>query len=243
MKTNSLKVGAVALSLTVSVAVLPAVAATGNGGNGTNPPANGNGIGNLYKSFESTLSSKISGVLNTVTGVLNQAGFGNIISDLGLDKIMSQLPDLKEIEKEILEAFKDSGDTTGAREATNEAVRAVTVSVGESTLSEEGQQKTAEDIERDNTAATEMDTAGEEAQSETVTQNVLKKMAIQNQKAAVLLNSASASLKGLNVKTDLANRNLTNISEGIDRQNLARETDADAAALSSLRTAAMGGLF
>ncbi len=152
------------------------------------------------------------------------------------------LPDLKDLIDQVVKLATDNQQYDEADEASHHAVREVTKAKAEGTLSEEGQQAVSDRLEATTANAEATQQLGEDAQTEFVTQNVLKKIARQNTHLATLSGSLNAEVADLSTKQDLANQNLTNISEGIDSQNLSGQAESEGAALSVLHLTSMMGM-
>lgn len=97
------------------------------------------------------------------------------------------LPDLKELMAQVVKFATDSQQYDEADEASHHAVREVTKAKAEGTLSEEGQQAVSERLDAATETAEATQQLGEDAQTESVTQNVLKKIAQQNTHLATLI--------------------------------------------------------
>lgn len=152
------------------------------------------------------------------------------------------LPDIGKLIEQIFEYANDSKQYDEADEAANHAVREVTRAKAEGTLSEEGQQAVSDRLEAASETTEATGQLGEEAQTEFVTQNVLKKIAQQNSYMATLSGSLNAEIVDLSTKQDLANQNLTNISQGIDSENLSRQGESEGSAISVLQLTSMMGM-
>lgn len=157
------------------------------------------------------------------------AGISIDFGDLGL-------PDISDISQEIEDIYREQGDHVLADEASHEVVREVTEEKAEGTLSQSGQETVQNKLETIDQTVKALENQASQAQSETVTQNVLKQIALQNAQQGLLMGGLQTEITDLSVKQDLANRNLVNISEGVDGQNLRQQAELEGGANSVLHT-------
>lgn len=179
---------------------------------------------NLFNRFGNTLGtwdSQLKGKAISVT-----------LGSLGL-------PDLNNFELDLEKIFTDNGEYVTIDEAQHAGVRHATRTHAGQTLSQTGQQQVIDRQTQIQGGVVGIDNQALAAQGEFVTQNVLKRIAIQNAQQGMLLGSVGSEITNLSVKQDLANYNLANISEGVDSQNLARQSDMEGASLSLLQTSAL----
>lgn len=149
------------------------------------------------------------------------------------------LPDLSNFELDLESIFTQNGEYITLDEAQHTGIRQATRTHAQQTLSGTGQQEVINRQTQIRDGVTALDAQAIAAQGEFVTQNILKRLAIQNAQQGLLLGTVGSEITNLSVKQDLANYNLANISEGIDSQNLARQTDMEGASLSVLQTASL----
>lgn len=149
------------------------------------------------------------------------------------------LPDLGSFELDLDGTFTNHGEYITLDEAQHTGVRQVTRTHARQTFSRPGQQALLERQTQITDGVTELDNQAIAAQFTYGTQNLLKRMAIQNAQQGMLLGTVGSELTNLSVKQDLANYNLANISEGIDSQNLAKQTDMEGASLRILETSSL----
>ena len=149
------------------------------------------------------------------------------------------LPDLTNFELDLENIFTNNGSYITLDEAKHTGVREATRTHAQQTLNTTGQQAVIDRQTQISDGVVELDNQAIAAQGEFVTQNVLKRIAIQNAQQGLLLGTLSSEITDLSVKQDLANYNLANISEGIDSQNLAQQTDWEGASLSVLHTSSL----
>lgn len=173
-------------------------------------------------------AQKMQSRLNNLLAV-ELAGISIDFGDLGL-------PDISDISQEIEEIYREQGDHVLADEASHEVVREVTEEKAEGTLSQSGQATVQNKLETIDQTVKTLETQASQAQSETVTQNVLKQIALQNAQQGLLIGGLQTEITDLSVKQDLANRNLANISEGVDSENLREQAELEGGANSVLHT-------
>ena len=142
------------------------------------------------------------------------------------------LPDFSNLKAQISQIFSEQGNSEQSDEALNKIIRDVT-RINAGTPS---QQARKQQLEAVNQTVRAIEADGNAAQQATVTQDVLKQVASQNSKQSMVMGSLAAQIGELNTKQDLANQNLANVSEALDSQNLARQTDAEATSNSLLHT-------
>ncbi|PSF33441.1 hypothetical protein C7H19_19925 [Aphanothece hegewaldii CCALA 016] len=233
MKRRLLIVGST--TVLVTLVALPSWALISTTGGSSN---------SLISPFLSLLQTQFGELKNQLSNQMTQwlGNTGSQYAQIGLNMTMGEMgmPDLQSLEEEIKKVFtQENGEQAQVDEAINNSVREVTRTKAEGTLSEDGQEAVKERLENTQKTTDQIDTQAQEAQNETVTQNVLKKIALQNAQTGVLLGSLNSEITDLSVKQDLANQNLTNISEAIDSQNLAQQADQTSAAASLLHLSSM----
>lgn len=149
------------------------------------------------------------------------------------------LPDLNRFELDLETIFSDNKEYVTIDEAQHTAVRQATRTHAGLTLSGTGQQQVIDRQTQIQDGVTDIDNQANAIQGELVTQNVLKGIAIQNAQQGMLLGTVGSEITKLSVKQDLANYNLANISEAVDSQNLARQSDMEGASLTVLQTSGL----
>ncbi|WP_013325726.1 hypothetical protein [Gloeothece verrucosa] len=153
----------------------------------------------------------------------------NIIGELGL-------PDPQDIRNFIEETFStDGGIIEQGPLAANNEDREATRALAQETLSKEGQQELIDKLNFVEATTQQAISSGQDAQSRTVTQEVLKDMALQNAQIASSLAVLTSQTVDASTKQDMANLNLANISSSIDSQNLRQQANSAGAANSLLQ--------
>ncbi|WP_013325595.1 hypothetical protein [Gloeothece verrucosa] len=153
----------------------------------------------------------------------------NIIGELGL-------PDPQDLRNFIEETFStDGGIIEQGPLAANNEDREATRALAQETLSKEGQQELIDKLNFVEATTQQAISSGQDAQSRTVTQEVLKDMALQNAQIASSLAVLTSQTVDASTKQDMANLNLANISSSIDSQNLREQANSAGAANSLLQ--------
>ncbi|MEL4895598.1 hypothetical protein [Crocosphaera sp. Alani8] len=202
----------------------------------------------LPSSFSSTnvLTNQISGLQSQLTSFFNN--FGNSLK-IWNPQLQGQaisvtlgslgLPDFNDFEFNLETIFTNNGEYLSIDEAKHTGVRQATRSHAAQTLSSSGQQTVIDRQTQIQEGVREIDNQAIAARYTNNQRNLLKRIAIQNAQQGMLLGTVGSEMTQLNVKQDLANYNLANISEAIDSQNLARQSDMQSASLSVLEISAL----
>ncbi|NEQ78592.1 MAG: hypothetical protein F6K23_39755, partial [Okeania sp. SIO2C9] len=192
---------------------------------------------NQIKSFFSaTVDEALAELSQTVEADL-QAAIDGAIGKLGLpdpELLRTQIEEKLSISEEPLY----SGDL-----ASNEVDRQITRAQASTTLGEEGQKQTFEELKSTQNSVLSVKSAAEAAQREVITQNVMKQIAQQNAQQAAILGALRADSIDEAKRQELTNLNLTNISRAVDGQNQAQQQEKVGAAFEALRTTSLAGLF
>lgn len=127
--------------------------------------------------------------------------------------------------------------------ATNEVDRQITRAAIDSTLSSEGQERIQQQANSTQNSVDLVEQQAQAAQGEVVTQDVMKRMALQNAQISSVLGSLRADSLQAAQRQELTNVNLTNISRSIDGQNQAKQAEMVGTGLEVLRTTSRARLF
>jgi hypothetical protein len=193
-------------------------------------------LNSINKYVSSTISQKLEDLSESLQGDL-KAAVNESVGVLGL-------PDAKEVREKIEEiAASNNSAINSVDKATNEIDRQITRADSDSTLSKQGQQLTKEQVEKTQTSIEQVENLGGAAQEEVVTQNVMKRMAQQNNQIAGILGAMRTDGLKSKQSQDLANLNLTNISRSVDGQNQSKQKEVVGQGFSNLRTASQAKLF
>jgi hypothetical protein len=181
-------------------------------------------LGSLDKYISSTVSHKLNDLSKSIRGDL-QAAVNESVGALGL-------PDSTEVREKVEEIA-----------ISNDSDRQITRGAASSTLGQDGQQRTKTQVQKTEDSIEQVQSDGEVAQGEVVTQNVMKRIAKQNTQTAAILGAMRTDGLKLQQSQELANLNLTNISRSLDGQNQARQKESVGQGFSNLRTASQARLF
>ncbi len=193
-------------------------------------------LSSLDKYISSTISRKLEDLSQSMRGNL-QSAINQSVGVLGL-------PDSTETRVKIEEiAAVNNSAVNSVNKVTNEIDRQITRADSNTTLSKEGQELTKQQVEKTQTSIEQVEVSGEAAQTDVVTQNVMKRMARQNTQIAGILGAMRTDGLKSKQSQDLANLNLTNISRSLDGQNQAQQKEVVGQGFNNLRTASQARLF
>lgn len=113
----------------------------------------------------------------------------------------------------------------------------------QSVLGKEGQREQNQETEISKNAVGTSDDLASVAQQDIVTQDILKKIAIQNVQSTLLLKSLQQNLQVQTRAGAVANMNLTDMSERIDQQSRKQEYESNANASQVIQSAASNDAF
>jgi hypothetical protein len=121
------------------------------------------------------------------------------------------VPIPEEIEQQVAENLPDIDGVYVEDILIDELKRSADEAAVESVLGEEGQKKRKEGIEKIDEIANEIGSLADEANASIVTQEVMKKIAAQNARTAIIQQDLSNTLKSLEVSTNVSNNTLNRI--------------------------------
>ena len=154
------------------------------------------------------------------------------------------LPDPSQTRQAAEEAAAASeGAIYAGDRAANEIDRQTTRASAAGILSQEGQQQQKAVYEQTQQAVDAVQQASDLAQTEVVTQNVMKQIAIQNAQTAKVMGSVQSNLLKSNEQQAQTNTQLTNISRTLDGQTQLENADRVGVGFSNLRITSQAGLF
>ena len=160
------------------------------------------------------------GTLSELTQTLGYIPGLNELGALGL-------PDIFEIAKQIEQkAGHKSWDEV------HESQRLYAKLVAKANLSKEGQDEVKQNSETVQQQVVETEAYAQAANQEVITQNVLKQMAFQQTKQAVIMQLTQQELSDLNFKQDVNNMVLSNVSKTLDKGERSQEEERAAQARS-----------
>ena len=160
------------------------------------------------------------GTLSELTQTLEDIPGLNELGALGL-------PDIFEIAKEI---EKKAGHKSW--DEVHESQRLYAELIAKANLSKEGQDEVKQNAETIEQQVVETEAYAQAANQEVITQNVLKQMAFQQTKQAVIMQLTQQELSDLNFKQDVNNMVLSNVSKTLDKGERSQEEERAAQARS-----------
>ena len=200
----------------------------------------------LPSSWTNSLTSPVTGIASQFLTVFTNLSdslktWGSQLTEEAMNVTYGSLglPDLTTFELDLEQIFTNEGKYVTLDEAQHTTVSQTTRAHAAQTLSHSGQQQIQDRQSQSVNSIDSIDSQAIAAQGEFVTQNVLKRLAIQNAQQGLLLGTVGSEITNLSVKQDLANYNLANISEAIGSQNLARQSDWEGSSLSVLETSTL----
>jgi len=150
------------------------------------------------------------------------------------------LPDIKDLEAKLKDLTHGGAETSILEQnIRHEEIRNIVRGKSYGTLSEQGQAQQKNKMDELGSNATDTMVRGTIAQTRITTQDVMKDLALQNNQISSSLSLMGSEIMDMSQKQDLANLSLSNISEGIDTQNLAEQNDRKGATYSILQMTGM----
>ena len=183
-----------------------------------------------------TLNTKLQQIAQSLNADI-EAAVNGAIGSLGLPDPQQSRTDI-----EGMLGLNDSQLFSSDRVA-NEIDRQSTRANAAQTLSIEGQQHQQQQVAATQNSVNSVGSLSQQAQDDVVTQDVMKRMAAQNQEISALLGAQRTDALKLQQSQDLANVNLTNISRAVDSQRQQQQSELGAAGLQNLETASKARLF
>lgn len=175
-----------------------------------------NQVQNIRSQFESIYENFDQKIAEWV-GLENIGDIDVTIGEMGL-------PDVRELEKALKDLLR-GGSEISEQEVRGQTVREMLRIKSDGTLSQEGQAQQKSKMDELSSNATETLAQGAMAQTRVVTQDVLKDIAMQNAQMSSTMSLMGSEIMDMSQKQDLANLSLSNISEGIDTQNLIHQNE------------------
>ncbi|MDY7013980.1 MAG: hypothetical protein SVX43_10370 [Cyanobacteriota bacterium] len=186
----------------------------------------------LQKTLEESLAEQFSGLSEALGSDLQAA-----VGALGL-------PDVLGARKEIEGSQPaDGGGLYSEGAIANEIDRLTTRLSAAASLSQSGQDHLLKSLQQTQQTVDGVAAEATAAQDEVVTQNVMKRIARQNQLTSSLLGALRADQIQHIQQLDLTNTNLANISESLDGQARRDASENLGAGLDLLRTSSFVGLY
>jgi hypothetical protein len=199
----------------------------------------------IYSSLQTYISSyqkEFTKSLGKLEAELNQA-IESSVGDLG---IPDPLKAGKNIEK-VIEKQEGNLLTLDPRIQADNAVKdwnqQYTRGQSESVLGVEGQKVQSQEAETTNDATSQSSENANAAQDDVITQDILKKVAIQNLQSAVIAKSIHSESQKQSRSLAVANINLADISDRLDEQAAAKDQESHAATRQIIQSAATNDSF
>lgn len=207
----------------------------------------------VYTSLKSRISSyqtEFNQALGQIYGEMN----GEIIRQLnqGVDSTIGSLgiPDPLESGEKIKEVIRSQklditqpNSNTQAENAELSWHRQYTLGQSQSTLGVDGQRVQAQEADLTNNALSTSSTNADNAQSDIVTQDILKKIAIQNLQNVVISKAIHSETQKQTRALAAANVNLVDISKNISSQSRKEDAQSRAVAMQLLEAGAYNDAF
>ncbi|BAY42177.1 hypothetical protein NIES2111_65730 (plasmid) [Nostoc sp. NIES-2111] len=171
------------------------------------------------------------------------AAINSTVGDLG---IPDPLQAGKKIEAIIQEQDTDLIQTdsqTQAQDAQRDWHQAYTYGLSQSVLGREGQKTQVQDAEIANYAVETASNNANEVQNDVITQDILKKMAVQNLQTTIITKSIHSESQKQTRALSAANINLSDISSRLDEQARKEQAQANSSAKQIIGTAAFADAF
>ncbi|MEC4804074.1 MAG: hypothetical protein SAJ12_10710 [Jaaginema sp. PMC 1079.18] len=188
------------------------------------------------QAIQSTFEGEINDRLASITEGLSQ-DVDAAVGSLGLPDILATRSQIEGAQN------PETGGTYQETAIANEIDRLVTRMNAASSLSSEGQQQQLKALAQTEQTVGLVQQEATAAQGEVVTQNVMKRIARQNQLTSSVLGDLRAGQIQANQGQALANTNLSNISENLDGQQQRQSGENLGAAFDVLRSASFVGLY
>ncbi|WP_242051259.1 hypothetical protein [Nostoc spongiaeforme] len=169
-----------------------------------------------------------------------------ITSTNGVMGIPDPLAAGKNIKAVIQKKDTDLVQTDSQSEGENAQRRwhqAYTYGLSGSVLGKDGQLTQAQEAEMSNYAVETSSALSDESQNDVITQDILKKMAMQNLQTAIMTKSIHSEEQKQTRALSAANINLSDISSRLDENSRKEQTEANSSAKQILNTAAFADAF
>lgn len=183
-----------------------------------------------------TLNTKLQQIAQSLNADI-EAAVNGAIGSLGLPDPQQSRTDI-----EGMLSLNDSQLFSSDRVA-NEIDRQSTRASAAQTLSIEGQKQQQQQVASTQNSVNSVGSLSQQAQNDVVTQDVMKRIAGQNQEISALLGAQRTDALKLQQSQDFANVNLTNISRAVDSQRQQQQSELGAAGLQNLETTSKARLF
>ncbi|AOW98862.1 hypothetical protein BJP34_04810 [Moorena producens PAL-8-15-08-1] len=154
------------------------------------------------------------------------------------------IPDVEDVRASIEESLQKSDyPIYEGEKLANEVERQVARASASRVLSQEGQQQSIQELKQMQDTVSQVEQSAQTAQNQTVTQNVIKEVALQNARQAAILGSLQAATVEEAQRQEISNMLQSNISRALDGQTQADQYQKLGAGMETLRITSLSGLF
>ncbi|WP_341531981.1 hypothetical protein WKK05_40550 (plasmid) [Nostoc sp. UHCC 0302] len=198
---------------------------------------------NGYKNEFNSSLGEIQGQLNgEVTEKLNQA-VDSTIGSLGIPDPLASARNIKKVISTQNPDLQERDPNVQGSNAEIEWHRQYTLGQSQSTLGTEGQLVQAQEADLTNEALNTSSTNSLSAQSDVITQDILKKMAVQNFQNVIISKAIHGETQKQTRALAAANINLTDISNSMTQESQKEDAQARNAAMQLLSAGAYNDAF
>jgi hypothetical protein len=172
-----------------------------------------------------------------------QAGINSTIGDLGIPDPLKAGKNIKiTIQQQPTDLIETDAQTQGEN-AQREWNQSYTYGLSQSVLGQEGQKVQAQEAEIANSAVETSSNTTDEVQNDVITQDILKKMAVQNLQTVIITKSIHSESQKQTRALSAANINLSDISSRLDEQARKEQAQNNSDAKRILESAAFADAF
>lgn len=198
---------------------------------------------NGYKNELNQALGQVQGQIEgEVTEQLNQA-IDSTIGSLGIPDPLESGEKIKQVIRSQNPDFTQPDSNIQGSNAEVEWHRQYTLGQSQSTLGTDGQRVQAQEADLTNEALNTSSNNADSAQSDIVTQDILKKMAVQNLQNVVIYKAIHGESQKQTRALAAANMNLTDISKNLDEQSQKEDSQTRSIAMQLLDAGAYNDAF
>ncbi|WP_242056015.1 hypothetical protein [Nostoc flagelliforme] len=194
----------------------------------------------IYNSLQVSINNyqkEFTKAVGKLEAELNQA-IQSSVGDLGVPDPLKAGKNIEKVFEKLDTELLELDPKTQAQDAIREWDQQYTRGQSQSILGNEGQRVQAQEAEITNDAIGQSSDNANAAQQDVITQDILKKMAVQNFQTAVVSKSIHAEAQKQSRSLAAANINLADISGRMDEQARLEQQESNAAAREILQSAA-----
>jgi hypothetical protein len=177
-----------------------------------------------------------------LNGDLSNA-INSTIGDLGIPDPLQAGKNIKVIIQEQDTDLVQTDSQTQAKDAQRDWHQSYTYGLSQSVLGKEGQKTQAQEAEISNYAVETSSNNANAVQNDVITQDILKKMAVQNLQTTIITKSIHSESQKQTRALSAANINLSDISSRLDEQARKEQAQANSSARQIIGTAAFADAF